>query len=130
MVMSLRKVASELAASPWKLFTLLAHSSKVVSCVTPASSAMASYFVLPGIWCGPLESPPSYQGVTSVVRFKAPHLLRPATYWPSHLILNLKPMKGSNRLLLTVNLGMDDSPLRMRCHQAEACRAGWRGVNS
>ena len=89
--MSLRKVASDMAASPWKLLTLLAHSSKVVSCVTPASSVMASYLVLPGIWCGPLESPPSYQGVTSVVRLRAPHLFRPATYLPSHLILNLKP---------------------------------------
>ena len=38
---------------------------------------------LPGIWCGPLESPPSYQGVTSVVRVNALHLLSPATDWPS-----------------------------------------------
>ena len=88
MVMSLRKVASDIAASPWKLLTLLAQSSNVVSWVTPASSVIGSYLVLPGIWCGPLESPPSYHGVTSVVRLSALHLFRPATYWPSHLILN------------------------------------------
>ncbi len=86
--MSLRNVASDIAGSPWKLLTLLAQFSNVVSWVTPASSVIASYFVLPGIWCGPLESPPSYQGVTSVVRFNALHLLRPATDWPSTLILN------------------------------------------
>src|SRR3954447_19292348 len=110
MVMSLRNVASDIAAGPAKLFTLLAHSSKAVSRVTPASIVIASYFVLPGIWCGPLESPPSYQGVTSVVRLSALHLLRPATYWPSTLILNLNPRYGSNRVALTLNLGIGRSP--------------------
>src|SRR4029077_8689153 len=101
--MSLRKVASDIEASPAKLLTLFAHSSNARSWVMPASIVIGSYFDFPGIWCGPLESPPSYQGVTSVVRFSAPHLLNPATYWPSHFTLNRKPRYGSNRVLLTVN---------------------------
>src|SRR5690349_7396741 len=106
MVMSLRNVASDMAASPWKLLTLFAQSSNAVSCVTPASIVIWPNFVLPGDRCGPLESPPSYHVVTSVVFVSAPHLLSPATYWPSHLILNRKPWYGSNRVLLTENFAI------------------------
>ena len=68
-------MANDIAASPWKLLTLLAQSSNAVSWVTPASSVIGSYLVCPGIWCGPLESPPSYQAVTSVVRLSATALV-------------------------------------------------------
>src|SRR3954470_11393336 len=103
MEMSFRNVARDIDASPAKLLTLFAQSSNARSWVIPLSIVIASYFVLPGIWCGPLASPPSYQAVTSVVRFSAPHLLNPATYWPSHFTLNRNPRYGSNRVLLTVN---------------------------
>src|SRR4051794_31006642 len=108
--MSLRNPASEVAELAEKSLTLLAHASNAVSCVTPASREIASYFVLPGIWCGPLVSPPSYQDVTSVVRFRALHLFSPATYWPSHLILNRNPRYGSNLVLLTVKRAISPSP--------------------
>src|SRR5262249_36907040 len=125
MLMSLRNVASDMAALPWKLFTLLAQSSKVVSWVTPASRVIGSYFVFPGIWCGPLESPPSYQGVTSVVFFSALHLLRPATYWLSILILKRNPRYGSNRVVLTVNLAICRSPFGRRRRYPDASPAVW-----
>src|SRR6266496_6419720 len=109
---SLRKFASDIAASPWKLLTRLAQSSKVRSKVTPASSVIGSYFVLPGIWCGPLASPPSYHGVTSVVRLSALHLFSAATAWPSTTTLKRNPRYGSKRVLLTVNLAI--RPLSLR----------------
>src|ERR1700730_7518325 len=125
MLMSLRKLASDMAASPWELFTLVAPSSNVGSWLTPASKVIGSYFVLPGIWCGPLESPPSYQGVTSVVRLRALHLFSPATYWPSHLILNLNPRYGSNLVVLTVNLAIGRSPFGRPRRYPDANPAFW-----
>src|SRR3954471_2181504 len=125
MLRSLRNPASDIAASPWKLLTRLAQASKVRSWLTPASRLIGSYFDLPGIWCGPLESPPSYQGVTSVVRFRALHLLSPATYWPSHLILNLNPRYGSNRVVLTVNLAIGCSPFGRPRRYPDANPAFW-----
>src|SRR5215207_3906969 len=110
MVMSLRKFLSDIAASPWKLLTRLAQSSKVVSCVTPAVSVIASYLVLPGSLCVVLGSPASRHSTISVVFFRALHLLRPATYWLLILTLNLKFRYGSKRCGLAVNLAISDTP--------------------
>src|SRR4051812_4602509 len=45
-------------------------------------------------------SPASRNSTISVVRFSAPILVRPATYWPSHLTLKRKLRYGSKRLVL------------------------------
>src|SRR5436190_6040734 len=99
MMVALRKSLSETSAprpEP-KFQTLLAHCSNSLSCVTPRSSVIASYSVRPGDLRVLLGSPPSRCFTTSVVRFSDPILLTPATYLPSHLILNLKFLYGSNR---------------------------------
>src|SRR5437764_11628955 len=99
MMKSLRKSLSETSAprpEP-KFQTLLAHFSNSVSWVTPRSKVMASYSVRPGDLRLLLGSPPSRCLTTSVVRFREPTLLIPATYLPSHLILNLKFLYGSKR---------------------------------
>src|ERR1044071_7367546 len=97
MMMSFRKFFSDEAASPWKLCTRLAHASKVVSCVRPASRVTGSYLLLPGNCRLVLGSPPSRHCVTSVVRLSELHLLKPATYWPSTFTRNLKFRYGSKR---------------------------------
>src|SRR5215831_14468478 len=105
MMISLRKSLRETSdprPAP-KFHTLLAHFSNSVSCVTPRSSVMGSYSVRPGDLRLVLGSPPSRCLTTSVVRFSIPHLLTPATYFPSHLIRNLKFLYGSKRCWLTVN---------------------------
>src|SRR5947207_11430776 len=108
MITSLRKSLSETSAprpEP-KFHTLFAHFSNSVSCVTPRSRVIASYSVRPGDFRLLLGSPPSRCFTTSVVRFKALHLLTPATYFPSHLRRNLKFLYGSNLCALTVNWAM------------------------
>src|SRR6185436_20673597 len=105
MITSLRKSLSETSAprpEP-KFQTLFAHDSNSVSCVTPRSSVIASYFVRPGDLRLDDGSPPSRCSTTSVVRLSAPTLLIPATYLPSHLTRNLKFLYGSKRCALTVN---------------------------
>src|SRR5205814_10282775 len=108
MMKSLRKSLSETSAprpEP-KFQTLLAHFSNSVSCVTPRSRVMASYSVRPGDLRVLLGSPPSRCLTTSVVRFRPPTLLTPATYLPSHFTRNLKFLYGSNRVALTLNWAM------------------------
>src|SRR5947208_1761164 len=102
---SLRKSFSETSAPrPDPKFQILfAHFSNSVSCVTPRSRLMASYSVRPGDFRLLLGSPPSRCLTTSVVRFKPPTLLTPATYLPSHFTRNLKFLYGSNRCAFTVN---------------------------
>ena len=77
--MSLRNFFSDIEASPWKLFTRLDQSSKMVSCVTPADSVMASYFDLARQTVWRAGSPPSYHSTISVVFLSALHLFNPAT---------------------------------------------------
>src|SRR6478752_2026977 len=104
-MMSLRKVFNETSAprpEP-KFHTLFAHFSNSVSCVTPRSSVIASYFDLPGDLRPVLGSPPTLNSTTSVVLFRLPTLLMPATYLPSHFTWNLKFLYGSNRVGFTVN---------------------------
>ena len=81
MITSLRKSFSDTSApSPEPKFqTLFAHDSNSVSCVTPRSSVIASYFVRPGDLRLVDGSPPSRCSTTSVVRFSALTLLMPAT---------------------------------------------------
>src|SRR6266498_2048608 len=71
---------------------------------------MASLLVFAGSLYGN-GSPDSCQSTTSVLRLSALHLLRPATYLPSHMILNLKLRYGSRRCVFTENFGMDFSSL-------------------
>src|SRR5205823_2433992 len=99
MMMSLRKSLSDtsLPRPEPKFHTLLAHFSNSVSWVTPRSSEMGSYSVRPGDLRLLLGSPPSLCFTTSVVRFRPPTLLMPATYRPSHLTRNLKFLYGSKR---------------------------------
>src|SRR4029077_7564614 len=108
MITSLRKSFSDTSAprpEP-KFQTLFAHASNSVSCVTPRSSVIASYFVRPGDLRPVLGSPPSRCSTTSVVRFSELTLLTPATSLPSHLTRNLKFLYGSKRCALTVNWAM------------------------
>src|ERR687891_1620015 len=103
--MSLRKSLSDTSAprpEP-KFQTLFAHFSNSVSWVTPRSSVIASYSVRAGDFRLDEGSPPSRCFTTSVVRFRAPTLLTPATYRPSHLTRNLKFLYGSNRWAFTLN---------------------------
>src|SRR5215213_8804009 len=105
MMMSFRKSLSDTSApSPEPKFQILfAHFSNSVSWVTPRSSVTASYLVRPGGLRLELGSPPSRCSPTSVDRFRAPTLLTPATYLPSHFTRNLKFLYGSNRSALTLN---------------------------
>src|SRR5918999_6547748 len=103
--MSLRKSFREVSAprpEP-KFHTLLAHCSNSTSCVTPRSSVIASYSERPGDLRLLLGSPPLRWVTTSVVRFRAPTLLTPATYRPSHFTRNLKFLYGSKRWVFTLN---------------------------
>src|SRR2546423_15657985 len=99
MITSLRKSLSETSApGPERKFqTLFAQASNSVSCVTPRSSVIASYFVRPGDLRLVDGSPPTRCSTTSVERLSAPTLLTPATYRPSHFTRNLKFLYGSNR---------------------------------
>src|ERR1700682_167856 len=108
MMKSLRKSANEPSAprpAP-KFQTLLAHRSNAMSCVTPRSSVMASNSVRPGDLRLVLGSPPSRCFTTSVVFFRPPTLLTPATYFPSHLTRNLKFLYGSKRCGFALNWAM------------------------
>src|SRR5206468_12805026 len=98
-MMSLRKsLRATSAPRPAPKFqTLLAHFSNSVSWVTPRSRVIGSYSVRPGDLRLLLGSPPSRCLTTSVLRFKPPTLLIPATYLPFHLTRNLKFLYGSNR---------------------------------
>src|SRR4051794_22546935 len=105
MVRSLRKSASDTSAprpDP-KFQILLAHCSKSTSWVTPRSIVMGSYSVRPGDLRLDDGSPPSRCLTTSVVRFRPPTLLTPATYRPSHFTRNLKFLYGSKRCAFTLN---------------------------
>src|SRR3954453_23873104 len=105
MMRSLRKSLRETSAprpAP-KFHTLLAHCSKSLSWVTPRSRVIASYLVCPGDLRTVLGSPPSRCSTGVVERLRAPTLLMPATYLPSHFTRNLKFLYGSNRCALTVN---------------------------
>src|SRR4029450_6173068 len=108
MITSLRKSFNETSAprAEPKFHTLLAHCSNSGSCVTPRSRVMGSYSVRPRDFLLLLGSPPSRCLTTSVVRLRAPTLLRPATYRPSHLTRNLKFLYGSNRVAFTLNSAM------------------------
>src|SRR5882672_10157286 len=111
MMISLRKSLSETSAprpEP-KFQTLLAHFSNSVSCVTPRSSVIASNSVRPGDLRLELGSPPSRCFTTSVVFFRPPTLLTAATYFPSHLMRNLKFLYGSKRCELTLNRAIASS---------------------
>src|SRR5277367_4273844 len=104
-MMSFRKSArdtSEPSPAP-RSHTLLAHFSNSESCVTPRSSVIASYLVRAGDFREVLGSPPSRCSTMSVLRFKPPHLLMPATYLPSHFTRNLKFLYGSKRVGFTLN---------------------------
>src|ERR1700730_696715 len=78
--------------------TLFAHSSNARSWVTPRSSVMGSNLVRPGDFSSIPGWPPSLCSTTSVDRTKALTRSTPATYWPSHLTLNLKLLYGSLRM--------------------------------
>src|ERR1700733_849225 len=103
--MSLRKSFSETSEpSPaLKFQTLFAHCSNVVSCVSPRSSVMGSYFVRPGDLRLMLGSPPCRNSTTSVWRSSGPTCEIPATYLPSHFKRNLKFLYGSKRCGLAGN---------------------------
>src|SRR5215468_1678527 len=113
MRISLRKHASAVSVprAELKFQVRLAHLTNSVSCVTPRSSVIASYFVRPGDLRLVLGSPPSRCSTTSVVRLRAPHLLIPATYRPSHFTRNLKFLYGSNLCGLTENCAICAPPL-------------------
>src|SRR5690242_477949 len=123
MVTSLRKSRSETSApSPAPNFqTLFAQVSNSRSCETPRSRVIASNSVRPGDLRLELGSPPSRCTTTAVVRRSADILLSPATYLPSHLILNLKFLYGSKRPGLTVNCAMDASS-GLECARGPALR--------
>src|SRR6476620_2006408 len=112
MITSLRKSFSDTSApSPEpKFHTLFAQRSNSVSCVTPRSSVIASYFVRPGDLRDVDGSPPSLCSTTSVDRLSAPTLLIPATYRPSHFTRNLKFLYGSKRVALTLNCAIAVPP--------------------
>src|SRR2546426_9498174 len=110
-MMSLRKSLRDTSApkpEP-KFHTLLAHFSNSVSWVTPRSKVIASYLVRPGDLRPVLGSPPSLCSTISVVRLRAPTLLTPATYLPSHFTRNLKFLYGSKRSAFTLNWAMTPS---------------------
>src|ERR1700740_3495275 len=92
-----RKLASELSipGPARKFHTWLTQVSNSRSCVTPRSSVIGSNLVWPGRICGVLGSPPSRNGVASVLRFSGLHLLTAATYFPFHFRRNLKLRYGS-----------------------------------
>src|SRR5215212_1907391 len=92
-----------------KFHTLFAHFSNSVSCVTPRSSVIASYFVRPGDLWVVLGLPPSRCSTSSVERLRADTLLTPATYRPSHRTRNLKFLYGSNRVGFTLNCATEAS---------------------
>src|SRR5437879_7238027 len=104
-MMSLRKSLRETSdpRPAWKFHTLLAHCSNSLSWVTPRSRVMASNSVRPGDLRLLDGSPPSRCFTTSVVFFRPPILLTPATYLPSHFTRNLKFLYGSKRCVLTLN---------------------------
>src|ERR1044071_775545 len=108
MIRFLRKSRSDtsLPRPEPKFHTLFAHFSNSVSCVTPRSSVIGSYFVRPGDLRDEEGSPPSRCSTTSVVRLSDDTLLMPATYRPSHFTRNLKFLYGSNRSALTENCAM------------------------
>src|ERR1700755_3641561 len=81
-----------------KFHTSPAQSWKFMSCVSPRSSVIASYFERPGDLSDIDGSPPLRCSTTSVVRFMPLTLLTAATYCPSHLSLNLKFLYGSRRV--------------------------------
>src|SRR6266851_714643 len=111
---SLRKSLRETSAPRPALIaqTLFAHRSNSGSCVTPRSRVIASNLLRPGDLRPVLGSPPSRCSTTSVVRFRALHLLTPATYLPSHFSRNLKFLYGSKRWGLTLNCAMTHHLLR------------------
>src|ERR1017187_1547931 len=78
--------------------------------VSPRSRVMASNLLRPGDLWEVEGSPPSRCSTTSVVRFRLPHLLMPATYLPSHFRRNLKFLYGSRRVGLTGNDAIFLSP--------------------
>src|SRR5690349_4396913 len=80
-----------------------AQFSNSRSWVTPRSSVTGSNFQIVGDTRTVLGSPPSRWELTSVVRRSSEHLLQPATYLPSHLILNFMFLYGSKRNVLTLN---------------------------
>src|SRR6185369_8027881 len=112
---SLRKSFSETSdPRPDPRFqTLFAHFSNSVSWVTPRSSVIGSYSVLPGDLRLVDGSPPSRCLTTSVVRLRALILLTPATKRPSHFTRNLKFLYGSNRCGFTLNCTALSSGLRL-----------------
>src|SRR3989337_2524689 len=126
MMTSLRKSfreTSEPAPAP-KFHTLFAHASNSVSWVTPRSRVTGSYSVRPGDLWLVLGSPPSRCDTTSVVRRRALILLTPATYRPSHLILNLKFLYGSKRCGFTLNCAQaPPSPVGTRPETPGSMRA-------
>src|SRR3954452_5969402 len=105
MMRSLRKSLrddSEPSPAP-KFHTLLAQASNSGSWVTPRSSVIGSNSLRPGDFRDVLGSPPSRCLTGSVVRLRAPTLLMPATYLPSHFTRNMKFLYVSKRAALTVN---------------------------
>src|SRR2546427_7506494 len=103
--MSLRKSFKEISVPnpPVTSQTFWAQFSNSGSWVTPRSRVMASYSLRPGDLRLLEGSPPSRCFTTSVVRFRPPTLLTPATYLPSHFTRNLKFLYGSKRFVLTLN---------------------------
>src|SRR3954465_6183936 len=116
MMMSLRKsLRDDSAPSPApNCHTLLAQASNSGSCVTPRSRVIASNSLRPGDFRDVLGSPPSRCLTGSVVRFRAPTLLTPATYLPSHFTRDLKFLYGSKRDAFTVNSAMVGRPFSRR----------------
>src|SRR5579863_216614 len=81
-----------------------------MSWVRPRSRVMASYLFRPTDLCDVLGSPPLRCSTTSVVRFRALHLLMPATYCPSHLRRYLKFLYGSRRCGFAGKIAIAVSP--------------------
>src|SRR5262249_62325438 len=88
---------------PPAIYTLSLHDALPIS---PRSSVIASYLVIPGDLRLALGSPPSRCSMTSVVRLSALTREIPATCLPFHFTRNLKFLEGSYRCLLTVNFAL------------------------
>src|SRR5262249_10167267 len=109
--------------------TLFAQRSNSMSWVTPRSTVIGSYVVVPGDLWGIDGSPPSRCTTTSVVRRSALTLEMPAVYRPSHFRRNLKFLYGSWRCALTENSAMTTPPMHAqdaaapkRCLLLVSCR--------
>src|SRR5712691_1535881 len=102
--MSFLKSAIDVSRGEPSFETLLAQSSNARSWVTPRSRVMGSNLVRPGDFNSMPGWPPALCWTTSVDRRRPLTLSTPATYWPSHLTLNLKLLYGSRRMFVIIDI--------------------------